>query len=220
MSKTPALLTEMYQAMLAHFGRRNWWPGETALEMCVGAILTQNTNWGNVEKAIARLKAAGALTPGAIAAMPADRLGELIRPAGYYNITARRLKNLIDWMVRDYGGDVQRMTAVPMTAMREQLLAVNGIGPETADSILLYALDKPIFVIDAYTRRVFARLDLTSPQAGYTELQEYFTQRLPRKIALYNDYHAQVVALGNRYCRAKPACELCPLKPLGRCRAG
>jgi len=219
MKRETKLLLDIYRRLLDHFGPRRWWPAQTPFEVMVGAILTQNTAWANVKKAIANLEAEGALEPKALAKLPLPKLRRLIRPSGYFNQKAKKLRAFLRFFLAEpYRGSVKRLAAEDMEKLRAALLNIWGIGPETADSILLYALGKPIFVIDAYTRRVFARLGLTAGEADYAELQVYFTQRLPRKIALYNDYHAQVVALGNQYCRAKPRCELCPLKTLNRCR--
>jgi len=219
MKRETKLLLDIYRLLLDHFGPRHWWPAKTPFEVMVGAILTQNTAWANVKKAMANLEAEGALEPQALAQLPLPKLRRLIRPSGYYNQKAKKLRAFLRFFLAEpYRGSVERLAAEDIEKLREALLAIWGIGPETADSILLYALEKPVFVADAYTRRVFARLGLTPPQASYAELQEFFFRRLPQDIELYNDYHAQVVALGNRYCRAKPACEWCPLKSLGRCR--
>jgi len=219
MDQETQLLMDIYRRLLDHFGPRHWWPGETPFEVMVGAILTQNTAWANVKKAILNLQAEGALTPQALARLEPKKLRRLIRPSGYFNQKAKKLRAFLRFFLAPpYHGSIKRLAAEETGRLREELLSVWGIGPETADSILLYALGKRVFVVDAYTRRVCARLGLTPETAGYQELQDFFTRRLPRKIDLYNDYHAQFVALGNQYCRARPRCESCPLKPLGRCR--
>jgi endonuclease-3 related protein len=218
MMRETKLLLDIYRRLLDHFGPRHWWPAETPFEVMVGAILTQNTAWANVKKAIANLEGEGALEPKALAKVPLPKLRRLIRPSGYFNQKAKKLRAFLRFFLAEpYRGSIERLAAEDAETLRQALLLIWGIGPETADSILLYALGKPVFVADAYTRRIFARLGLTAAQASYAELQEYFTRRLPPKLELYNDYHAQVVALGNKYCRARPACGLCPLQPLGRC---
>jgi endonuclease-3 related protein len=205
-------LVEIYEALYAHYGPQHWWPGETPFEVMVGAILTQNTNWQNVEKAIVNLKGAGVLSARAIHDMPEPELAELIRPSGYFNIKARRLKAFIDYFITRYGGSIKRMKAVDCGVLREEVLAVNGIGPETADSILLYALGCPTFVVDAYTKRVFSRHGFFPDTADYHEVQKYFTDRLPKDVQLYNEYHALIVRLAKDRCLKKAGkCELCLL---------
>src|SRR4029453_8595911 len=189
-AKTSQVLTEIYDKMFRHFGPQHWWPGETPFEVMVGAILTQNTNWGNVEKAIANLKVRGLLSPQALEALPPEKLAELIRPAGYFNLKAKRLKNFIHFLVKEYGGRVEKLCAEEVSVLREKLLAVSGIGPETADSILLYAALKRSFVIDQYTYRVLSRHYLVAEEATYEEMQELMTHHLPEEISLYNEYHA------------------------------
>lgn len=196
----------MYEAL----GPQKWWPGESPVEIIVGAILTQNTNWGNVERAIANLKAAGLLDWSALHRIDASRLAELIRPAGYFNVKARRLKNFVDWLWRRYEGDLSRLAVIDQGRLREELLTINGVGPETADSILLYALDRPSFVVDAYTARIMRRHGMTF--SGYDELQAIFEDHLPREPALFNEYHALIVAVGKDFCRPKARCETCPLR--------
>jgi endonuclease-3 related protein len=213
------LLLDIYRRLLAHFGPRRWWPAQTPFEVMVGAILTQNTAWANVEKAIANLKAEGPLRPSVLIKLSPAKLRRLIRPSGYFNQKEKKLRAFLRFfLAAPYRGSVGRMRRAETGKLREELLSIWGIGPETADSILLYALEKPVFVVDAYTRRVFARLGLTPAHAGYQELQNFFVRRLPKEIALFNDFHAQVVALGNRYCRSRPDCGSCPLQELGRCR--
>lgn len=216
---TPLTPQAIYEALYAHFGHRHWWPGESPFEIAVGAVLTQNTSWKNVEKAIANLKAEGLLSQTALAALPEERLAALIRPAGYYNLKAKRLRALLAYFQANAGSRLPgRLARKPTPLLRAELLATYGIGPETADSILLYALSRETFVIDAYTKRSCSRLGLCPPEIDYHELQGYFLDSLPRDLALYNDFHAQFVALGHTYCRPTPRCPLCPLA--ARCPQG
>jgi endonuclease-3 related protein len=210
---------DVYQALRNRFGHRKWWPGETPFEVCVGAILTQNTAWSNVEKAIANIRAAGLLDAKRLHAAGTDRLGDLIRPAGYYNVKARRLKAFLDFLVRGYGGEISRVAEAGASFAREALLGVNGIGKETADSIVLYALNLPVFVVDAYTKRAFSRMGLVHPLADYDEVQAFFSKNLPEDVPLYNDFHAQIVELGKNFCRKRnPRCGECPVA--GLCEYG
>jgi endonuclease-3 related protein len=212
-------LIRIYKMLREHFGPGNWWPGETPFEVMVGAILTQSAAWTNVEKAISNLKDADALDPYAISKMDIRKLRRLIRPCGYYNQKAKKLKAFIRfYLAEPLCGSPERMARIPPEDMREQLLNINGIGPETADSIMLYALEKPVFVVDAYTRRIFYRLGFTRERATYDEIQEFFMRNLPEEIELYNDYHAQIVNLGKEYCRKKPRCDACPLSDICRKR--
>lgn len=201
--------------MDAHFGDLHWWPGETTEEIIFGAILTQNTAWRNVQLSIVALKAAGSLSVPAIEAVPLHRLAALIRPCGFYNVKARRLKNFTAWMTRTYGGDTQRMFAVDTAILRKQLLSIDGIGEETADSILLYGGGKPIFVVDAYTRRILLRHGLIGPRARYRDVQTLFMTHLPLSAPLFNQYHALLVETGKRFCRKEPRCGPCPLRDDG-----
>ena len=209
---TRGALLNIYKAMFRHYGHRNWWPGETPFEVMVGAILTQNTAWKNVERAIQNLKKAGAITPKALEKIEASRLAKLIRPAGYFNVKAKRLKNFINFLKRQYSLNLRKMFKAPLSLLRGQLLEVNGIGEETADSILLYAACKATFVVDAYTRRIFSRHRYLKGNESYQQIQEIFQGLLPKDTQLYNDYHAQVVETGKDYCRTNPRCEACPLK--------
>jgi len=202
-------LRDIHDALLAAYGEQKWWPGETPFEVMVGAILTQNTAWTNVEKGIAALVAADALDAGAIGAMDPATLGGLLRPVGYFNVKARRLRNLCRWYL-DSGGEAA-LAALPTNELRRDLLAINGVGPETADDILLYALQRPVFVIDAYTRRLFGRLGLVDPQAGYEVLRQGFESALGADTALYNEYHALIVIHAKACCRPKPRCGDCPV---------
>jgi endonuclease-3 related protein len=206
-------LLDYYRTALKKLGPQHWWPGETPFEVCVGAILTQNTNWKNVEKAISNLKARNLLDPHRLHAVPVRELAALIRPAGYFNIKAKRLKSFIKFLVEAYDGDLDRMFSERPEALREKLLQVKGIGPETADSILLYAGQKPIFVVDAYTKRIFLRHELVSEEADYHEIQRYLTDHLPEEVPLYNEFHALIVNIGKNWCKSKaPDCEHCPWK--------
>jgi endonuclease-3 related protein len=215
---TTAELLRIYELLLAHFGPLHWWPAQTPFEVMVGAILTQNTAWSNVEKAIAGLKAAGLLSPQALARADMRRIKRLIRPSGYFNQKAIKLKAFVRFFMREFGGSMERMAAKETAELRAMLLAVKGIGPETADSILLYALGKPVFMVDAYTRRAFHRLGFLPPDADYHSTQAFFLPLLPVDVALYNEFHAQIVYLGKDYCRPTPRCPQCPLSVLRRCK--
>jgi endonuclease-3 related protein len=206
------ILTDIYNTLYSHFGPRNWWPGDTPFEIAVGAILTQNTNWANVEKAILNLKKKKILNARILHKMPHAGLAALIRPAGYYNVKAKRLKNFLAFLADKYKGSMSRMKSAELSVLREELMAVNGIGPETADSILLYSLEKSVFVIDAYTKRILQRHGMVSKEATYHEMQEIFHENLPQEVQLYNEYHALFVMLGKDYCRPKPRCRDCPLE--------
>ncbi|KPV40046.1 endonuclease [Thiohalorhabdus denitrificans] len=208
----------VYEALLEAFGPQHWWPADTPFEVAVGAVLTQNTAWTNVERAIANLKDADCLTPGALLEVPHERLAGLIRPAGYFNVKAGRLRALCEFLVRECpDGDIRHLAPRPTPAVRSDLLRVKGVGEETADSILLYALDHPVFVVDAYTVRIFERLGLLEPGLSYGDVQERFHAALPSERALFNEYHALVVALGKDYCKPRPRCGTCPLR--GDCPA-
>ncbi len=207
-------LTEIYKLLFDRFGPQHWWPGETQFEIITGAILTQNTNWANVEKAIANLKSADLLTPEKLYHLDVSKLAELIRSAGYYNIKAKRLKNFINWLFQNYDGQLINLENLNTDQLRTELLAVKGIGRETADSILLYAFDREIFVIDAYTARVAVRHGLIEPQADYEQLRELFQSNLPRDSQLFNEYHALFVKVGKEFCKPKARCPGCPLEKL------
>jgi endonuclease-3 related protein len=203
-------LRRYYAALARHYGPQHWWPGDSPFEVMVGAILAQNTAWANVEKAIARLKARGWLDARRIDALPAARLAAAIRPAGTFRVKARRVKSFVRWFVRRYGGSAARMQRSPPG--RDELLALDGIGPETADAILLYAAGVPTFVVDAYTRRVAARHGLAPEDATYDELKSLFESSLPRDRRLFSEFHALIVAVGKEHCRATARCEGCPLR--------
>ncbi len=202
---------QVYRRLYRHYGDLHWWPGESPLEVSVGAILTQNTAWTNVEKAIKRLKEAGSLSVRRISRLPHGHLARLIRAAGYFNVKARRLKNFISFLQDHYGGSLKRMFNQKTFRLRQELLSVNGTGPETADSILLYAGEKPIFVIDAYTKRILSRHGLMPYEQSYEEFQQLFMKHLPKNVPLYNQYHAMFVNIGKDFCRSRPLCASCPL---------
>ncbi len=206
------ILALIYKRLFEAFGPRHWWPGETPFEVIIGAILTQNTAWTNVEKAINNLKSQDLLTPERLKHLPEDELAELIRPAGYYNLKANRLKEFIKFLFSHYAGDLNQMFNQDMWELRRELLGVKGIGPETADSILLYAGQKPIFVVDAYTRRMLTRHNLIEKKTSYTQIQDLFMTNLKQDVQLYNEYHALIVQLGKEICKSKPKCDICPLK--------
>jgi endonuclease-3 related protein len=205
-------LSQIYHRLYEHFGPQHWWPGETPFEVILGAVLTQNTSWANVEKAINNLKGAGLLSFPRLAELPSGLLAEYIRPAGYYNIKAARLQNLFT-LIRDrYQGSVETMLAEETLELRQALLSVKGIGPETADSIVLYAAGRPVFVVDAYTYRILLRHDLICEEAVYEEIQELFMDNLAPDASLYNEFHALLVRAGKEYCRkTTPRCQGCPL---------
>jgi endonuclease-3 related protein len=205
-------LLSLYQHLLRRFGPQRWWPARSRFEVIVGAILTQNTAWANVARAIAAMRSERFLNPRAIDAAPHGRLARLIRSSGYYNMKAGRLKEFTRFLMRRYGGSLQRMFRTDLASLRDELLAVSGIGEETADSILLYGGNRPIFVVDAYTRRVLERHGLTMKGTKYGEIQRLFMDHLPADPALFNEYHALLVAVGKEYCRRTPRCEACPLR--------
>jgi endonuclease-3 related protein len=207
-------LMEIYKLLFERFGPQHWWPGGTQFEIIVGAILTQNTNWSNVEKAIANLKAENLLTPTGIHTTEVEQLAEFVRPAGYYRVKAKRLKSFTDWLFDNYGGALGRLEQVGTEQLREELLNIKGVGPETADSILLYALNRPVVVVDAYTARIIGRHQLIEPGADYEQLREFFESNLPHDVRLYNEYHALLGRVGKEYCRPQARCTDCPLEPL------
>ena len=206
-------LKRIYNLLYKQFGPRNWWPGDTRLEIIVGAILTQNTAWANVEKAIKNLKSRDLLKIDTLSRLPKKKLARLIKPAGYYNIKAARVKNFLDFLRKEYNGSLTRMFRTRTQALRKKLLGVNGIGPETADSILLYAGGKPVFVVDAYTKRIFSRHRFIDQDADYTSIQNFFLKNLPRDAKMFNEFHALIVELGKDLCKAsKPLCDNCSLR--------
>lgn len=204
----------VYALLLDAYGPRGWWPGESPFEVIVGAILVQNTAWRNVETAIERLKQAKLLRPRPLWNTSSEQLQELLRSTGYFRIKERRLRNFLDYLMTRHRGSLKRMFALPPDQLRTELLAINGIGPETADSILLYAGDLPSFVVDTYTQRVFKRHGWLPPVAGYHQTQRYFERRLPAEAPIYNEYHALLVHVGHHHCRKRPKCAGCPLECL------
>ena len=211
--QTSEKLKEMYQRLFNHYGPQNWWPAESRFEVMVGAILTQNTSWHNVEKALANLQAAGLLSLGPMSALTVEELAEHIRPAGYYTLKAKRLQNLFHLLNEQWGGDLDYFFQQPTMALREQLLSVKGIGPETADAIVLYAAEKPVFVVDNYTHRILSRHDIIPRDCGYYEIQEILTDNLDEDVPLFNEFHALLVQVGKQFCKkTNPKCDECPLQ--------
>jgi len=207
-------LINIYRRLLAHFGPQHWWPAKEPFEVIVGAILTQSAAWGNVEKAIANLRAAEALSPGALRRLSRPKLAKLVHPCGYYNAKALKLKSFAFWLGNHYDDDLDSLFANDTDDLRRQLLSIHGIGQETADSILLYAANKPIFVIDAYTRRIISRLGLTPEKDSYAAYQAFFMEHLPSDAELFNEYHALLVCLGKNVCRKRPLCQQCCLNDI------
>ena len=208
-------LMEMYELLFERFGPQHWWPGETELEIVIGAVLAQNTSWKNVEKAIENLKRKELLSVPALESCDFAALAEEVRPAGYYNLKAKRLKNLIHMVAEEFRGDLGVMFKENPRAIRERLLSVNGIGRETADSILLYAAGMPFFVVDGYTHRILFRHGMVEEQCTYEDLQSLFMDNLPEDPKLYNEFHALIVRTGKDLCRRIPKCEICPLRNWG-----
>jgi endonuclease III related protein len=212
-SKTGKQLMAMYRALYKAYGPQNWWPGDTSFEVMVGAVLTQNTAWINVEKAIKNLKREHLLSLARLRKVSPRRLAGLIQPSGYYNVKADRLINLMTFLSNRYGCRLGGMLRDDPSELRKGLLLVNGIGPETADSIILYAAGIPTFVVDAYTKRIFSRHGLVSERAGYDDVQQLFIGNLPRDTGLFNEYHALLVTVGKAHCKkGAPRCTACPLK--------
>jgi len=207
-------LQRIFELLFERFGCQHWWPGKTKDEIVAGAILTQNTNWQNVEKALNNLKNANLMTLEKLHSLEQDRLAELIRPAGYYNIKAKRLKNFLKRLFEEHGGSLAELEAVNTQTLREELLQINGIGKETADSILLYAFDRPVFVVDAYTYRIAVRHQLIEPECDYEQLRSLFEDNLENDVKLFNEFHALIVRAGKEFCRPKAQCENCPLESL------
>jgi endonuclease-3 related protein len=212
---TSRRLMEMFDLLLDHFGPQHWWPGETQLEVSVGAVLTQNTSWKNVEKTIRNLKQKGLLSLEELHALSPSALAPEIRSACFFNLKAKRLKGLIGFVMERYEGDLPRMLKEAPSSLREGLLSVKGIGRETADSILLYAAAVPIFVIDAYTYRILYRHGMAEEEATYEDLQALFMENLPEDPALFNEFHALIVSAGKEFCRKEPRCAGCPLMHWG-----
>jgi endonuclease-3 related protein len=209
-------LRAVYERMHKHYGDQHWWPGDSRFEIMVGAVLTQNAAWVNVERAIANLKGAHALDAATIVAVPSRRLAAWLRPSGYFNVKAKRLRNLCRWLLER--GGVRALARLDTRELRDGLLSVNGVGPETADDIALYAFGRPVFVIDAYTRRLFARLGMIEGHEGYETLRHWFETSLGPDASLYNEYHALIVHHAKHACKTRPACEACVLRR--RCSHG
>jgi len=206
-------IDSIYRKLFSCFGPQHWWPAKSRFEVMVGAILTQNTNWSNVETAINNLRKKKLLDAGKLYRLPQRKLAPLIKSAGYYNIKAKRLKEFLRFLFKSYQGNLRKMSLVDTQLLRRQLLCVNGIGPETADSILLYALGKPVFVVDAYTKRIFSRHRLIREDVDYHELQDLCARNLTKDVKLFNEFHALLVKLGKDFCRKnKPRCDICPLR--------
>lgn len=207
-------LMQIYNILLQHYGNQHWWPGQTTLEIIIGAILTQNTSWKNVEKAIKNIRAQNELSFDQLNSKTTDQIAKLIKPAGYYNLKAKRLKNFLNWLSENHAGKLDSLAPLDTETLRSELLAINGIGPETADSIILYAFEKPAFVVDTYTCRIMARHLLIDLPCDYHQLQELFTSSLQPDPKLFNEFHALLVRLAKEHCRKKPLCNNCPLQHL------
>ena len=203
---------DVYDRLLRHFGPQGWWPADTAFEVVIGAILTQNTAWTNVERAIENLRRAGVLSPEELHEIEESPLALLLRPAGYFNVKARRIKAFMDFLYGAYGGSLEAMVQQRPSRLRDQLLGVYGIGPETSDSILLYAGRHPIFVIDAYTTRIFTRHHLIDGHVAYGQIQSLLMKHVPPDVHVYQEYHALLVRLGKVHCKKTPDCSGCPLE--------
>lgn len=212
MLKTSKRLSEIYNILYKIYGPRNWWPADSPFEVIVGAILTQNTSWENVKKAIANLKRKRKLSPRQLYKIKISELSSLIKSCGYHNIKAKRLKSFIDYLFKNYKGSLSKFFLNSTGNIRKQLLAINGIGPETADSILLYAANRPVFVVDAYTKRILERQDLIKPNASYEQIQQLFENNLPKSSKLFNEYHALIVEHAKWVCKKKPICSECALR--------
>ncbi|MEJ2471338.1 MAG: endonuclease III domain-containing protein [Desulfuromonadales bacterium] len=214
-TSSAAFLETVHDTLYRHYGDLYWWPAETPFEVVVGAILTQNTAWTNVATALANLKQAGVTTAAQIAALPLTRLQQLIKPSGFFRQKADRLQAFSRQLIRHSNGDIVAFCQGPLAEIRNQLLAQPGIGPETADSILLYAAQRPIFVVDAYTRRIFQRLGVLEGRETYDQVQQFFMAHLPQRTALYKAYHAEIVVHAKHFCRKRrPFCQQCPLNDL------
>lgn len=225
-SKHDQCLPQAYDLLSAAYGHQRWWPADSPLEVCVGAILTQNTSWSNVERAIRQLKSAGCLTIESLSDLPTERLAQIIRPAGYFNVKARRLKAFVTAVKRDHAGLLDQLLTGPTATVRARLLDIKGVGPETADSMLLYAGSHPSFVVDAYTRRIFSRHGWCRATATYDDIKLRCETSLARQpvsavIAYWGDFHAQLVNVAKLHCRkTAPVCAGCPLEPLLPTRNG
>ena len=208
---TDVRLSLVYEKLFKSYGAQHWWPGESGLECAVGAVLTQNTSWVNVEKAISNLKSAMDITFKNLEAVSADELSVLIRPAGFYIQKAGCIKRLVEFIINEYGGKIDNMKSADTYALRQQLLSIKGIGPETADCILLYVLKKPVFVIDRYTYRILFRHGFVDRETTYNEMQKIFMDNLENDEVMFGEFHALIVQAGKRHCKKKADCEACPL---------
>ena len=203
-----------YRRLFHLLGPQHWWPAQTRLEVVLGAVLTQNTGWKNAETALRKLRRIGWLRLAALRKAPVEELAQAIRPAGFYRQKAQTIRNFLNFLHSSCGGSLNRMFRRPTVELRKQLLSVRGLGPETVDSILVYAGHRPSFVVDAYTRRVLERHRLIKPRTGYDQIQALFHSSLPPDAQLFNEYHALMVEIGKRYCRrSNPDCTACPLEP-------
>jgi len=208
-------LIQIYQKLYNSIGPRKWWPGDSPFEVIIGAILTQNTSWKNVEKAIEALKEKNLLDPLKLYNLKEEPLAKIIKSSGFFHVKAKRIKSFMAFLFENYQGDIEKMFSEKLTPLRERLLKINGIGPETADSILLYAGRKPIFVVDAYTKRILIRHNLISKVARYSEIQELFMQNLEKDVRMFNEYHALLVYIAKNFCMKRiPNCESCPIRGL------
>ena len=205
---------EIFKKLYKYYGKQHWWPADTPFEIMIGAVLTQNTAWHNVEKAIFNLKQRNLINPKRLAKLKMSELCQLIKPSGFYNIKAKRLMSLVNFINRTHAGSIDKMKRQHLSELRSQLLAVHGVGEETADSILLYGLNKPIFVVDAYTKRIFNRHNFFDTKTSYQSIQRFFMHNLPRTIKIYNEYHALLVKLAKDFCKTKPKCDTCPINLL------
>jgi len=207
-------LERIYRLLLNHFGPRNWWPAKTSFEVIIGAILTQAVAWKNVVKAIGNLEAAGLLSPKELFLVNTETIEKLIKPTRYYRMKTKKLKAFINYLFSKHNGDLDQMFRYPLDQLRQELLGVYGMGDETVDAILLYAGNYPVFVVDEYTRRIFSRLGFFPERISYRKMQDFFEQQLPTNVGFFNEFHAQIDALGHYICKTKPICIECPLKGL------
>ncbi|MCX8041645.1 MAG: endonuclease III domain-containing protein [Thermodesulfobacteriaceae bacterium] len=212
MKNKAKILKEIYERLLNHFGPQNWWPAQSPFEICIGAILTQNTNWKNVEKALKNLNKHSLLDPFKLYSLELKDLSQLIKPSGFYNLKAKRLKNFIKFLIEEYNGNLETMFSEKLEVLRNKLLSIKGLGKETVDSILLYAGNFPLFVVDTYTYRILSRHQLVPEEVSYDEIQALFMENLPAEVKLYQEYHALLVACGKSFCKnQRPNCSQCPL---------
>jgi endonuclease-3 related protein len=210
---TKQRINDIHEALYSHYGPQKWWPADSVLECIIGTILTQNTTWKNVEKAINQLKQRGLISINRLSTISTDKLAQIIRSSGYYNQKAMKLKNFASFVNTNYAGNLDEMLGEQLYTLREKLLSIKGIGPETADSIILYAAKKPVFVIDAYTFRILNRHGLIAEDSNYQEIQDLFMDSLPDDAEMFNEYHALLVKVGKERCKKKsPVCIGCPLQ--------